>query len=386
MLNRKSMVLLAIAIVFISFSMRAPMGGVGPLLGEIRSDLGLSASVAGFITTLPLIIFALSAPIAGILAVRLGSKRLIPISLAIIAFGIFIRSNFSILGLFSGTALIGLGTGFLNVSLPAFIKGSFKDGFGRIMGIYSTSLTFASATIAGVIQPLSNNIGGWSNALLSIGAIVLVALILSIISFSNIEREEQDKGKIQEEKHGIFSLLNLSIAFYMGFQSLIFFSLLSWYPTMMGSMYAININTGILVTIMQASSLIPAYVVPSISNRCNLRILSSCLAWLFVPGILIAGFGSTTFSLIFGTVIAGLSIGSTFSMAITLCAIHGRSGAETARITSFGQFIGYILASIGPTGFGFTYDISSSWIPTIAIMAILAAIMGLLGLYIGKTN
>lgn len=51
--------LLGIGILFIGCNLRAPIVAVGPLEVFIRQDLNLSGSVMGFLTTLPLLAFAL---------------------------------------------------------------------------------------------------------------------------------------------------------------------------------------------------------------------------------------------------------------------------------------------------------------------------------------
>ncbi len=133
------------------------------------------------------------------------------------------------------------------------------------------------------------------------------------------------------------------------------------------------------IVLMQLSSLIPAYIVPNVTTKKNARLLSSSLAFLFAPGIIICLIGKSIPVLILGTVITGLSLGSTFSMAIILCALYGKNGKDTARIVSFGQCIGYILASVGPTGFGAVYDASSTWTSSLIILAGFASVMAAIG-------
>lgn len=48
-------ILLVVGIIFVAAALRAPFTSVGPLLEMIRDDLGLSNTLAGAITTLPLL-------------------------------------------------------------------------------------------------------------------------------------------------------------------------------------------------------------------------------------------------------------------------------------------------------------------------------------------
>lgn len=67
---------------------------------------------------------------------------------------------------FSGTIILGLGTGILNVLIPSSINEYYPYKRGLVMGIYSASLTVASALTAAFIVPLSSSLGGWKNAFL----------------------------------------------------------------------------------------------------------------------------------------------------------------------------------------------------------------------------
>lgn len=381
--REKNSIIVLIAILFIAIAMRAPMGGIGPLIGKIQSDLALSSSRAGFITTLPLLSFALASPIAGIVIVKIGCRRVIPLSLLAIIIGIVLRSNFSSFGMFLGTAIIGVGTGFLNIGIPTFIKQFFPSRIGFAMGVYSISLTFASALTAAIIQPLEASFSSWQYALLSLSIPALLALFLSFISISSIKEEGMAKNS-STQKSSIFTFRNISIAIYMGLQSLLFFSLLTWYPTMMKEQYSMDGNVGMLITIMQIASLLPAYLTPVLSQRFSPGKLASCFAFLFAPGILLSGFGHSGFALMLGTILQGLAVGATFSMAVTLCAMNGKDASETARITSFGQCFGYILASLGPSGFGKIYDALGSWNYIYILMAILALLMASFGYFAGR--
>ncbi len=378
--EEKALSLLLLLVILLSaFSMRGPMGCVGPLMSEIRAGMNLNAALAGLLTTLPLLLFAVTAPFAVMLSGRFGIRRMIPSSLFVVLLGILLRSAGEVWTLFLGTALIGGGTGCLNVLVPAFFKEYFPRKSGKLTGVYSSSLTIASATTAAVIQPISLALSSWNGALLSFFVFPLLACLLSTVYMHGLTesgKKKEEKG----EKSPLFTRRNVSIAVYMGLQSLIFFTMLTWFPSMATSLYDFSFNSGILITVMQLSSLIPAYIVPNVTTRKNARILSSSLAFLFAPGIILCLVGKSTPLLIAGTVITGLSLGSTFSMAITLCSLYGKNGKDTARIVSFGQCIGYLLASFGPTGFGMIYDSSSNWTSSLIILSLLALVMAIMGL------
>ncbi len=51
-------------VVLAAFSMRAPMGCVGPLMSVLWSELALSAAMGGMLTTLLLLLFAFGAALS----------------------------------------------------------------------------------------------------------------------------------------------------------------------------------------------------------------------------------------------------------------------------------------------------------------------------------
>jgi CP family cyanate transporter-like MFS transporter len=67
--------LLVVAIVLLAANLRPALTSVAPLIGQIRTDTGISNGVAGLLTGLPLLAFAVLSPIAPRLAHRFGMKR-----------------------------------------------------------------------------------------------------------------------------------------------------------------------------------------------------------------------------------------------------------------------------------------------------------------------
>lgn len=68
-------VLLIVGIMLIAANLRAALTSVGPLLEQIQQQLALSATAAGLINSLPLILFAVLSPLTPALAKRIGIER-----------------------------------------------------------------------------------------------------------------------------------------------------------------------------------------------------------------------------------------------------------------------------------------------------------------------
>ena len=105
---------------------------MGPLLPESTEALALTRSASGLLTTLPLIAFAVVSPLTGGLGRRWGEGRIILAGLALILLGTVLRSMEGTVGLFLGTAVVGVGTALGNVLLPAVVKAEYPTRVGQV--------------------------------------------------------------------------------------------------------------------------------------------------------------------------------------------------------------------------------------------------------------
>ena len=371
-------------VIFASFSMRSPIGCVGPLMETLLFEVGMNAREGGLLTSLPLILFALGAIVSQPLSGRFGLAKMIASSFFLVFVGTVIRALGKIIMLFGGTIILGLGTGILNVLIPSSINEYYPDKRGPVMGIYSAFLTVASASTAAFVLPLENSLGSWNKAFLIPSVFPLVALLLWCVFFR--KRDKKVELKREEEKDGVFTARNFLIAIYCGFQSLLFFAVITWFPTIISSKGLFSENAGILVTVMLLASFLPSLFIPIFTTKDNITKLSFLLPLLFIPGIVLSYLTSESALVVTGTVIFGLSSGATFSMGLMLSSLYGKSGEESAHIMAFGQAVGYILASVGPMGFGHLYDITLSWTGTIIALSLISGVMSIISLLIKQSE
>lgn len=368
-------------LVLVCFCMRSPMSPIGPLVSQIKSSLGLSASFAGLLTTIPMLIFAIVSPAAGKLLGKISERALVPICLSLAFFGILIRSYLGVLGLIVGTALLGLGIGVLNVLIPVFIRTNFPQKIGIVMGAYTTSMTLLSALSAGFCVMLSAALSGWNNALAVFAIFPVLALPVWLIEskYSCTERMHTEKMSLKETaKQG----KNWYAALFMALQSALFFCMIAWLPSMMIERGADASNIGYLILLMQLTSLITNFLMPILMQRfptkrgllavfCGIvyaagftmLLCGSLPAWLRVCSVILLGLGS------------GLSLG----FALTLITILGKTQQETAGLSAFAQGAGYLFAAPAPVLLGAVYDYSGGfYLPTIIllIMCVPLAIVG----------
>src|SRR5690606_33563757 len=166
-MNKKSgNVLLITGILFIAINLRPAIATVGPLIGEIREATGLSNSMLGLLTTLPLLAFGVMSSLTSIFTRRFGISYTLLGALVLIAIGIGIRSLDGIVYLYFGTVLFGIGIAFGNVLLPSITKQNFTARAGIITSLYSAVMAIGASLAAGISVPLSKSVGlGWRGTL-----------------------------------------------------------------------------------------------------------------------------------------------------------------------------------------------------------------------------
>ena len=75
--SRISTGFLLFAIIALAANLRTPIVAVGPVVGFIREDLGVSGSFIGLVAALPMLAFALFSPLAARLARRFGMENVL---------------------------------------------------------------------------------------------------------------------------------------------------------------------------------------------------------------------------------------------------------------------------------------------------------------------
>src|SRR3954462_7436948 len=156
--SRAATVALVAAIVAVALNQRPAVVAVAPVLRDLRADTGLSAALAGLLTTLPVLCFGAFAPVAPRLGRRIGLETAVALSLLLLAGGIALRLLPPVALLYAGSLIAGAAIALANVLLPAYVKREFEHP-GPVMGLYSASLNVGAAAGAAATVPLAAALG-----------------------------------------------------------------------------------------------------------------------------------------------------------------------------------------------------------------------------------
>src|SRR3954447_12900494 len=255
---------MAAAIVFTALNLRTAIASVPPLLDEIRAGVPLSATAAGVLTTAPVICMAVGSPIGPPLARRIGTEAAIATLGLTVAAGILIRLIDGVVPLFAGTIVAGLGIALGNVLVPSLIKRDFPDRVGPMTGGYTMAISASGAIAAAFTVPFEDAIGRgwqWGLAVWAVPAIVAALIWVPWISRHDGAVSEALPQSLWRNR------LAWQVTVYMGLQSLLFYSALSWLPTLLREHGIDREAAGALLSVMLLAGVPTCLIVPIFAVR-----------------------------------------------------------------------------------------------------------------------
>lgn len=378
--------MLAIGIIFIAANLRSPLTAVGPVVDQIRNSLHISNTLAGMITTFPLFAFAGFSPFVPRLARKYGTGLVLFWSLVFLTFGIGLRSLFGEIGLFFGTAILGLSISVGNVLVPSLIKRDFSKRVGLMTGVYNASMSLFGAIASGVSIPVAVKAGlGWEGALGIWAALSFFALILWIpqvksgkqktIILEDVVNSDNNARRVNEstnnEVHLWRSPLAWQVTIYTGLQSMVLYCMYAWLPNILISQGMKSGDAGWMLSLCQLSSL-PMGLIGSVlaGRKSNQRAMTIVASLCVLSGLLGVFLGETRLEFIW-MVLLGSGTALTFSMSLIFFNFRTQNADQAARLSGMAQSVGYLLASFGPMIFGLLHDITDNWtLPLIILIAI----------------
>lgn len=383
----KQTLLLIIGIIFIASTLRSPLTSVGPIIAPIRDSLGMSNVLAGFLTTIPLLAFALISPFAPKLANRFGMEITLFLSLCLITLGIVIRSIGSVPLLLIGTFLIGVAIAFGNVLLPGLLKLSFPLHIGLMTGIYSVSMNISATIASGISVPIvEKTTFGWQGALGIWAILSVLALLLWLpqlkgrVKMPAKTKEPKEDGKTPLWK----SPTAWAVTLFMGLQSLLFYSTSAWMPEMLTSRGMEPAQAGWMLSLLQFSQLPMTFIIPIIAGRVkDQRSIVLGVAALFMigyGGVLAGSFALTPVWMI----AIGIAGGSAFGLSMMFFTLRTNTHMEAAQLSGMAQSYGYLLAAGGPVLFGYLHDLTDSWTSPMIIFIVVVFLLMFSGMVAGK--
>ncbi|TQS30728.1 MFS transporter [Microbispora sp. KK1-11] len=380
--NRGSLLLVG-GFVLAALNLRPALAGVSPLLPAIMRDLGLSPAGGGAITTVMVACLGLLAPAAPALATRIGLDRTLLAGLLILAAGVALRSADGVPALYCGAALAGTAIAVMNVVMPGLVKQHFPGRIGLFTGLYVSVMVSGAAMASAAMVPLAGQVG-WRAAAGSPALLALLAAALWWVARARPAVQDPaataagrtGRSRPGDPGHRPYSTLlrapaTWSVMAFMGLQSLTFYVLLAWLPTVFQAAGLPADEAGYLLGLTNLVQIAAALAVPLHAGRARSQTLHVVVAVLLTIGGYLGVLLAPTTTPWLWMIVLGLGQGASIALALLIITLRAPDPASVTALSAVAQSSGYVLAAIGPLAFGLLHELSGGW--TVPLLAGLGA-------------
>ena len=373
---KKQSLFFVLGIVLIGTVLRSPFTALPTILGDIAQGLGVEVSSLGILTSLPLLMFALFSAFASRLAQKIGLEHLFTYCLLLLTIGSVIRI-FSLPLLYLGTLIIGASIAIFNVLLPSMIQANHPQKISLLTTLYVTAMGISTAIASYLSVPITQS-SSWKGLILVLSLLCLVTLLVWLPNHRHNHHLESQKQK--QVKENILKSKDVwAIIIFGGLQSLLFYTSMTWLPTMAVSAGISNSDAALLASIFSLISIPFSMTIPSLTTRLSdghRRIMLAIISIAGMIGIAMLLYPTNNFlywlvvHLLIGTACSAL-----FPYLMVCFSLKTSSPEKTAQLSGLAQTGGYILAAFGPTLFGYSFDLFQSWIPAVLTLLIIDILM-----------
>ena len=370
-------------ILALAFNLRGAITSLPPVFPELASALHLSSVAVALLAATPVLCFAVFSIPAAPLSRRFGEERVLLASLVLLAEGLLARGAWPEVLLFPGTVVAGAAIALMNVLLPSLVKRRRPDQAGLLIGVYLLSLAAGAILGSLLAVPVYQSSGGSTRLTLGLWALPALVAALAWLPQWRFRTTPASPGGGRSGGHRLVKvsrhLLAWQVMGFMGLQSLIYYSALSWLPILLRDRGAGAEHAGSLLALMNFGNAVTALLAPLLAQRARDQ------RWLIVATVAAsaAGLAGVWFAPLsesaVWTLVFGLGQGAALGLAIYFTAARAPDPVTSASLSAFTQGAGYLVATIGPLAVGFLHASTGSWtVPVLALLVVLAfqAIVG----------
>lgn len=412
--------LLLVAVLVFAANLRGPLAALGPVVGEVATELALSPAAVGLLTGLPVLCFALAAPLASGLVARAGVGWAVTGALVVIVAGTVLRSAAGFTAALAGTLLIGVAITIGNIAVPVVVRRDFPLAIAGVTGAYTAAMNLGAMATTALTAPLASALG-WRRGLAAWGLLALAALALWIVA-AVVRRKARAlpppgtpsapgspsavstaSTSVADSAPGSGSAPGAApapaspvapdgpappvlrrpfvwlLAGVFGMQSFGYYGMTAWLPELLADVLLLDpAGAGGAAAPFQAAAVVSALAVPvALARRVPARVVFLVLVglWLALPlGVLWAPAGWLVW-----VTSAGLAQGGLFTVVMAVVLQRAVSVADARRTSAAVQTIGYLIAASGPSVLGALRGTSGSWLaPNLLLVTgfCLAAVAG----------
>src|SRR5689334_3630695 len=376
--------LLVVAVAAAGLNLRTAITSLPPLFPDLQTQLHLSSATLSLLAATPVICFGVVSAFTAWLNRRYGEEMILLVALVLLTAGLLLRGVAPGVMLFPGTVLAASAIAVLNVLLSSMAKRRWPERAGLLIGIYLTMLSIGAIFSSLLSVPLYRSSGG--SVPLTLGIWAAPAALAALLWLPQLRyrppapasaAQAQVRAQAQRVAPARLKVyryaLTWQVTAFMGLQSLLYYSALSWLPTVFQDRGASAVTAGNLLALMGGGNLATSLIVPVLAHR------RPSQRALVVPSLIGTGAGlagslwAPLGSAPFWVLILGFSQGSCLGLAIFFMLARAPDAGVAASLSGFSQSAGYLAAAAGPLMVGLLHTATGSWNIPVDVLLILAA-------------
>lgn len=372
-----------LVLILISINLRPALTSIAPVMERIVEELSISRASAGLITTIPVLLMGLFAPLAPMLARKWGQETTLTATMAILTLAFLLRyfsqSSFTIL--LTSAFIAGSAIAIAGPLMSGFIKQHFANKMASAVAIYSVSISLGASIAVALTIPIINVSGGaWHFGLAIWGVLAVVAFIVLAVFLPKATGKASTL--LNHQKVPLRSLKAWLLTLFFAAQAGIFYALSTWIVAHYEQVGFSTDQASIFAGAFMGSGMIGALVIPLLSTRvADRRKLIAGVTMSSTLLLLSLTWSPQWYPLIVLSLL-GITTSGTFALALALPVLETDSPHAASQLSSMMSFFGYLLGGIMPSLIGIGRDITQSFAWPFTFLTLLSLSMVIIALFL----
>src|SRR4249919_2921253 len=273
--------LLVVAVAAAGLNLRTAITSLPPLFPDLQTRLHLSSAALSLLAATPVICFGVVSAFTAWLNRRYGEEMILLVALILLTAGLLLRGAAPGIMLFPGTALAASAIAVLNVLLSSMAKRRWPERAGLLIGIYLTALSVGAILSSLLSVPVYRSSGG--SVRLALGLWAAPAALAALLwlpqlryrtagtdppastapAAASVTARAPARPRIKLYRYA----LAWQVTAFMGLQSLVYYAVLSWLPTIFQDRGDSAVTAGNLLALMGVGNFTTSLIVPVLSHR-----------------------------------------------------------------------------------------------------------------------
>jgi len=394
--------LMVVALLVAAVNLRPAVTSLGPVMEEVRRGLGMNTTVAGLLTSVPTLCFAVFGVTAPRLERRFGPGAVVFAGMSALTAGLLLRPLAGGTPTFLAASALSLaGLAIANVMMPVIVKRYFPHRVGTMTGLYSMGISIGTGTAAAATAPLLNALDGdWRPALgaWALPAALAIACWIPFIrdrtggpptvhtsAANRVVHPVPAASAVPGPGRITRSRTAWAMTIYFGLQASEIYCIMGWLPQIFRDANVSADKAGLLLAVSMAISVPVSLFLPALAGRMRSQgVLAATLAVFGVVGYVGLWLAPAGLPWVWAFLIGVANC--SFPLALTMIGMRARSDHGVVRLSAFAQCTGYLLSIPGPILVGALYQHGGGWTAPIAFMAALLVPQTVAGILAGRNR